>query len=329
MFAAGADGERPLLWRRSISEVAAQALPGTEDAQDPFWSPDSRWIGFFAEGKLKKTPAAGGAVQVVTSGIPDVRGGAWGPDDTILFVTGAQALQRVSAAGGQPFPASTLAQGEAAHRYPQFLPDGRHFLYQNSRPGDQTALYAGRTSADKSAISVSRTGAIAYADTLSQNGRLTWFDRGGRPVDSTGPEGHYTDFRLSPSEKSLAASLLDPKTGTIDVWITDFARGSNSRITSITNGGATLNAFSDLVAGWRAVCVPKQPRGRSQPVLPEERGRWRKRTVAAVVRDDARGWDSVGQSCKHRLVSRRTEYSLLRPGAFVRDGPLAAAAYWR
>ena len=78
MFAAGAEGDRPLLWRRPIDDVTAQALAGTEDAQDPFWSPDSRWIGFFAEGKLKKIPAAGGAVQVVVPIVRDVRGGDMG-----------------------------------------------------------------------------------------------------------------------------------------------------------------------------------------------------------------------------------------------------------
>ncbi len=296
VFAAGADGEKPVLWRRPIGEVAAQSLPGTEDAEDPFWSPDSRWIAFFADGKLKKIPAAGGAVQVVVSTITDVRGGTWGPDGTILFANGTEPLQRVAASGGSPASASTLAQGESSHRYPQFLPGGRHFLYQIPSGNERTAVYTGslddaskkllarvknsavyafpgyllfvdgdtlfgqgldadglqtsgerfliaehvgRTSAYKSAISTSRTGTIAYSGTLSENGRLTWIDRGGKPLDSTGAEGYYTDFRLSPNEKSLAAALLDSKTGIIDVWMTDLARRSNSRI---TNGGTSLNA---------------------------------------------------------------------------------------
>jgi eukaryotic-like serine/threonine-protein kinase len=101
------------------------------------------------------------------------------------------------------------------------------------------AEHAGRTSAEKSAISTSVTGAIAYAGTLSSKGSLTWFDRGGRPTASTGPEGYYTDFRLSPDEKSLAASRLDPRTAIIEVWITDLARGSHNRVSS---AGATINA---------------------------------------------------------------------------------------
>ena len=77
VFTAGAAGERPVLWRRPLDEVTAQPLPGTEDAQDPFWSPDSRSIAFFAEGKLKRISAAGGAVQVIAPSIWDARGGTW------------------------------------------------------------------------------------------------------------------------------------------------------------------------------------------------------------------------------------------------------------
>jgi Tol biopolymer transport system component len=296
VFAAGPEGEHPLLWRRPLDETAARALPGTEDAQDPFWSPDSRWIGFFAEGKLKKVPAAGGAVQVVVPAIRDVRGGTWANDDTILFSNGNNPLQRVAAAGGQQTSTASLMLDESSHRYPYFLPDGHHFLYLSLSAHSQTGLYvdsvdksgrklvalinnsaayaspgyllfaqegslfgqafdaaalkasgqpfliaehAGHSSTYKSAISTSTTGSIAYAGTLSPKGSLTWFDRAGRVLDSTGPEGYYTDFRLSPNEKSLASSMLDPNTGNIEVWINDLARGSNGRV---TGEGATLNA---------------------------------------------------------------------------------------
>jgi Tol biopolymer transport system component len=101
------------------------------------------------------------------------------------------------------------------------------------------AEHAARTSTSKSAISASVSGTIAYAGTLTPNGTLTWFDRGGRQLGSTGTQGYYSDFRLSPNEKTLLASMLDPKTGNIEVWITDLERGSNTRI---SNEGATINA---------------------------------------------------------------------------------------
>src|SRR5262249_7129467 len=66
VFAAKTPGAAPMLWVRSIDQVNARQLGGTEEAYDPFWSPDNRWIGFFAEGRLKKVPAAGGPVQIIT-----------------------------------------------------------------------------------------------------------------------------------------------------------------------------------------------------------------------------------------------------------------------
>ena len=82
------------------------------------------------------------------------------------------------------------------------------------------------------AVSVSRTGTIAYAGTISQNGRLAWLDRAGNPLGSVGTQGDYADFRLSPDEKRLAASLVDPKTNAVEIWLTDLARNSTSRLAS-------------------------------------------------------------------------------------------------
>ena len=133
-----------MLWLRSMDEVAARPLAGTEDARYPFWSPDSHWIGFFSEGKLKKIPAVGGTPQVVADGFADRRGGSWGPDGTILASTGTGGIVRISSAGG-PASAVTeldMAKGEGAHRYPQFLPDGSHFLFfRLGQP--QRGTYAG------------------------------------------------------------------------------------------------------------------------------------------------------------------------------------------
>jgi hypothetical protein len=110
VFVAGSQGARPMLWSRSLEQVSARTLPGTEDAQHPFWSPDSRWIGFFAEGKLKKIPTAGGAVQVVAQTVTDFRGGTWGADDTIVFVSGTGTMSRLASAGGPVTTATFVAQ---------------------------------------------------------------------------------------------------------------------------------------------------------------------------------------------------------------------------
>ena len=126
------------LWLRPVATLAARPLPGTEGGAFPFWSPDSRFIGFFADGKLKKVPIAGGP-PVVLCDAPSGRGGSWSRDNVIVFApsgigTGASGLLRVSSGGGVPTAATTLdpSTGETHHRWPHFLPDGRHFLYTAS-----------------------------------------------------------------------------------------------------------------------------------------------------------------------------------------------------
>jgi eukaryotic-like serine/threonine-protein kinase len=151
VFAAYADGGKPLLWLRPMAESAPRPLAGTENAFLPFWSPDSRWIAFFSGKQLKKIPAAGGAAQVLAEDITDVFGGAWGPDDTILFSSGDSGISRIPASGGSPSTVTTLntSHGEVAHRWPQFLPDGRRFLYYARAGVDYRGVYV--ASLDRSA----------------------------------------------------------------------------------------------------------------------------------------------------------------------------------
>src|SRR5262249_2160061 len=82
VFVATAPGAKATLWLRSLQADAAHAIPGTDGADFPFWSPDSQWVGFFADGKLKKIPAAGGPVLTIADA-PDPRGGSWGSNDPI------------------------------------------------------------------------------------------------------------------------------------------------------------------------------------------------------------------------------------------------------
>jgi serine/threonine protein kinase len=145
VFAASVDGGKPLLWVRPLAEPAAHPLAGTENAMLPFWSPDSRWIGFFSEKQLKKIPANGGAVQVLVESMSDGFGGTWGPDGTILYSSGSGGLSRISSSGSSATPATVLnpSNGEVAHRWPQFLPDGHHFLYFARVTFGHRGVYAG------------------------------------------------------------------------------------------------------------------------------------------------------------------------------------------
>jgi serine/threonine protein kinase/Tol biopolymer transport system component len=130
-FAAiGSDGKQQI-WVRSLDSSTAQPLAGTDGATYPFWSPDGRSLGFFANGKLNRIDASGGPVLALCDA-SNGRGGAWSRDGTILFTPGlATPIYRVSAAGGPPTAVTKLLS--LSDRWPQFLPDGKHFLfYQHS-----------------------------------------------------------------------------------------------------------------------------------------------------------------------------------------------------
>ena len=117
------------LWVRPVASEAMHRLDDTEGALLPFWSPDSEQIGFFADGKIKILPVAGGSARIVCEQrYPG--GGTWNRDGVILFSQSGR-LYRVSAAGGAPVPVMELdiGRGEMAHTFPQFLPDGRRFLF--------------------------------------------------------------------------------------------------------------------------------------------------------------------------------------------------------
>ncbi len=119
------------LYVRDLGDATARPLAGTEDADQPFFSPDGRWIGFFADSKLKRVAVAGGAPITIAS-VANPRGGTWLLDNTIIFSpSAASVLMRVSAEGGKAEPASTLDRrlNEASHRWPHALPGGNAIVY--------------------------------------------------------------------------------------------------------------------------------------------------------------------------------------------------------
>ena len=126
----GQRGARRRLWIRSLDRLAAQPLAGTDGAEYPFWSPDSRSLGFFAAGKLKRIDIAGGTPQTLTDA-PAPRGGAWSENGVIVFGSNPWSLRRIPSTGGVAEPVTVLdaSAQEISHRWPQFLPGGTHFLY--------------------------------------------------------------------------------------------------------------------------------------------------------------------------------------------------------
>jgi eukaryotic-like serine/threonine-protein kinase len=117
------------LWLRPLGSVTSTPLAGTEGAAFPFWSSDSRDVAFFAGDTLKKV-SLDGASPIVLCDVLGGRGGSWSPDNVILFSSlRAAGIQRVPSAGGDPVAVTAFDSGEDGHRWPYFLPDGRHFLY--------------------------------------------------------------------------------------------------------------------------------------------------------------------------------------------------------
>jgi serine/threonine protein kinase/Tol biopolymer transport system component len=226
----GTDGSGSRLFVRDLASLSARAVPGTDDAKHPFWSPDSASIGFFARRRLMKVALDGGA-PVALADAPDGRGGAWSTSGTIVFGPDltAASLSKVPAGGGPVEPATLLdeANEENSHRWPAFLPDGIHFLFfVRSAAETRRGVYVGRIdqpAARPVRLLFQSESEVAYVPPNSgagpgtllrvQDGRLEAlpFDAGrialvgdGRtlPVQAGGPTPHY------PSMVSASASVL-------------------------------------------------------------------------------------------------------------------------
>jgi Tol biopolymer transport system component len=139
------NGGADQLWIHPMDALESRPLTGTDGATYPFWSPDSTFIGFFAQGKLRRVAAGGGPPQVLCDAASG-RGGTWNRDGVILFSAGPTSpILRVAAAGGVPAAVTKLGSGALdGHRFPSFLPDGSHFFFNAGSNDPQLAgLYVG------------------------------------------------------------------------------------------------------------------------------------------------------------------------------------------
>jgi serine/threonine-protein kinase len=213
-------GQPAVIRVRSLEHLEDTPLAGTENAQQPFFSPDGRWIGFFANGKLKKVSVSGGApLTLADANIP--RGADWGPDDTIVYVpVTTSGLLRISAAGGEPESLTTLEREEGttdrSHRWTRFATDGRSVLFVEQDPGSSFS-----------------SGTIMRLDLDS--GEETEVHRGGtHPM--TAPGG----FLVFARDGTLFAARLDSRDGSAIGSPVPVLEGV---VTSNGNGGAGV-AFS-------------------------------------------------------------------------------------
>jgi Tol biopolymer transport system component len=167
VFGAIVPGEPVTLWLRSLRTGETRQLAGTEGGFSPFWSPDSRSIGFFDFSSLKRLDLDGGAALTLCAA-RIARGGVWTPDGEIIFAPEYNtALYRVPATGGEPSPLTELAENRhTSHRWPALAPDGRHLVYlaishAGDTQADELRILATDGSGDRALVSSSANGAIA------------------------------------------------------------------------------------------------------------------------------------------------------------------------
>ena len=143
VYVAVSQGQSPLWIRWLDSSVSARPLSGTDGATYPFWSPDSRSVGFFAQGKLKRIDTLSGSIETLTDAAAG-RGGSWGPDGTIIFsASPSSPILRLSPSGGEAVELTQLEPYQGNHRFPLFFPDGKHFLYYVQGRRETSGVYVG------------------------------------------------------------------------------------------------------------------------------------------------------------------------------------------
>lgn len=173
------------LWLRRLQSLEWRALPRTDGASFPFWSPDSRHVGFFADKALKRIDVANELTQVLCT-VNSGRGGTWGIGNVIVFAD-ASGLSRVSATGGDPLPVTRVdaARGQRAHLSPQFLPDGRRFVFfVDALSEGKNAMHVGEIDAAGSTAIADDRGPAAFVDDV------LLFSRGGTlAAQPFNPEG--------------------------------------------------------------------------------------------------------------------------------------------
>ncbi|MGH9730233.1 MAG: protein kinase domain-containing protein [Candidatus Acidiferrales bacterium] len=160
--AMGSDGKQ-LLWVRPLNSPDARALEGTDDAAHPFWSPDGRSIGYFAKGKLYRVDVSGGP-PITLASTPGLPGGSWNTDGTILIGSPTAGILRVPASGGTPQQVVKLSSFQVPTSWPQFLSDGKHFLfYKVATPSEEPGTYAGSVDGGAPVLILRGGSAAVYA----------------------------------------------------------------------------------------------------------------------------------------------------------------------
>jgi serine/threonine protein kinase len=265
------DSNTDILWLRPLAATVAQPLPGTEGASAPFWSPDSRSIGFGAGGKIKRVDIAHRLLRTVCE-VPGAEyfGGTWNQHNTIVFSSGLAVL-RVPADGGQSAPITTLdrSRGETAHRYPAFLPDGRHFIYSiHSADPANAGVYVGALDSPDRTRVLEAVSMSAYAEPgflIYQNSSALM----AQPFDATRLRVEGTPVRIAESvvvpfvpaahTKAGLAAFAVSASGAI-IYRSGDARTRFARLQWFDRTGKPLDEIGEPGVFWGLALSPDEKR---------------------------------------------------------------------
>jgi Tol biopolymer transport system component len=220
-FVATVDGQSRV-WLRPLNTASPRVLADTDGARFPFWSPDSRSVAFFGDEQLKRIDIDGGSARTLASA-PGAVGGAWGPNGVILMSMLGNPIVRVSDRGGDPAAVTRLDAGQGAHYFPQFLPDGRHFLYWAVGGPEPNSVFVGQLDRTETHRLLDADVAALYAS----KGYLLFVRQGALLAQRFDPnlltltaapfpvaeQVAYSTERLSPAVSTSAAGALAYRAG--------------------------------------------------------------------------------------------------------------------
>jgi eukaryotic-like serine/threonine-protein kinase len=229
----GKGGETQQIYLRKMDSLEANPIPGTEGAVDPFFSPDGQWLGFFADGKLKKISVSGGAAQTLADAASP-GGASWSNQGTIVFSSRTQSLQHVSDAGGTLQPLTHLEQGEIGHNWPEFLPSGKAVVFAGRLGIAAQPIGAGERRNLTPAGSTPQYDSSGYL-IYAQGGNLMAvpfdpqrLELRGTPVPVA--QGVMQDPSPAPAQYSVSAA------GSL-VYVSGSAQGSQSKLVWVSRNG--------------------------------------------------------------------------------------------
>jgi serine/threonine-protein kinase len=246
-------GSSPRLYLRELDRFEAVPLPGTEGAVGPFFSPDGRWLGYFAEGKLRKVAVEGGTPLEICHVGQVVPGASWGSDDMIVFSDSPDSgLLSVPAAGGNPQALTNPAHadGERSHGWPQHLPDGENVLFtvRNSM-GTSIALLSLRTGEWRvlfEGMGGARYSPAGYVVFARSEGLATAPFHLARQEVSSEPVVMLNDVYTIPALKGTGMSAFDVSPTGVLVYIGGGSEAGENRLVWVDRDGETSSAFGEL-----------------------------------------------------------------------------------